>query len=150
MVIFGDVCFLFLHLFMWFFCLFLWDITTPSRFHCLEGSTFNGTWEIPPELGGTATIVVSHWDLTNVSAGTWEISDVSAGDDLKKNAWDFLELQQQNMEDGMHKTMGHHDGSCYVRIPEDTGDIRILPRVMLCSATLNHRFVGRFASYPAM
>lgn len=48
-----------------FFCLFLWDITTQSRFHCLEGSTFNGTWEIPPELGGTATIVVSHWDLTN-------------------------------------------------------------------------------------
>jgi len=36
---------------------------------------------------------VSHWDLTNVSAGTWEISDVSAGDDLKKKtlgiSWNY-------------------------------------------------------------
>lgn len=29
-----------------------------------EGSTFNGTWEIPRELGGTATIVVRNGTAT--------------------------------------------------------------------------------------
>ena len=113
----GDVCFLFLHLFMCFSVCFFgilphhpdfiaWKappLTAPGRSH--------QNWVARrPLWWATGTWQTQSWYLGYLRCFSW-------GWFWKKNTWDFLELQQ-NMEDGMHKTMmGHPDGSRYVCIP---------------------------------